>query len=109
MNSVVKQGSSPFEIGYNLKQQRDKGIRPLVGVLTRLIISKVVIKVLLGCSSRMKKWKIVKTSFTLEVTPRKSRVECGWDLPSPYVMCPCLHAQWSHILGLVRGGDKDWS
>ena len=31
------------------------------------------------------------------------------DLASPYVVCPCLHAQWSHILGLVRGGDKDLS
>ena len=48
----------------------------------------------------------VKTSFTLEVTLRKSRVEGGWDLASPYVVCPCLHTQWSHILGLVRGGDK---
>ena len=51
----------------------------------------------------------VKTSFTLEVTPRKSRVECGWDLASPYVVCPCLHTQWSHILELVGGGDKDLS
>ena len=34
----------------------------------------------------------VKTGFTLEVTPRKSRVECGWDLASSYVVCPCLHA-----------------
>ena len=52
---------------------------------------------------------IVKTSFTLEITLRKSGVECGWDLASPYVMCSCLHAQWSHILGLVGGGDKDLS
>ena len=33
----------------------------------------------------------VKTSFTLEVTPRKSGVDSRWDLASPYVMCPCLH------------------
>ena len=51
----------------------------------------------------------VKTGFTLEVTPRKSRVEGGWDLTSPYVVHPCLHAQWSRISGLVRGGDKDLS
>ena len=51
----------------------------------------------------------VKTSFTPEVTPRKSKVEGGWDLASPYVVRPCLHAQWSHILGLVGGGDKDLS
>ena len=51
----------------------------------------------------------VKTSFTLEVTPRKSGVECSWDLTSPYVVHSCLHAQWSHISGLVRGGDKDLS
>ena len=51
----------------------------------------------------------VKTSFTPEVTLRKSRVECSWDLASPYVVCPCLHAQWSCILGLVGGGDKDLS
>ena len=43
------------------------------------------------------------------VTPRKSEVEGGCDLASPYVVHPCLHAQWSHILGLVRGGDKDLS
>ena len=49
----------------------------------------------------------VKTGFTLEVTPKKSRVEGGWDLASPYVVHPCLHAQWSHISELVRGGDKD--
>ena len=42
----------------NLEQRRDKGIEPLVGILTRLIISKVVVKVLLGCSSRTKKWEI---------------------------------------------------
>ena len=51
----------------------------------------------------------VKTGFTLEVTPRKSGVEGGWDLASPYVVLPCLHAQWSRILGLVGGGDKDLS
>ena len=34
----------------------------------------------------------VKTGFTLEVTLRKSRVENGWDLVLPYVVCPCLHA-----------------
>ena len=51
----------------------------------------------------------VKTSFTLEVTLRKSGVECGWDLASPYIVHPCLHAQWSRISGLVRGGDKDLS
>ena len=54
-------------------------------------------------------WGCVKTSFTLEVILRKSGVEDGWDLASPYVVCPCLHAQWSCILGLVRGGDKDLS
>ena len=54
-------------------------------------------------------FETVKTGFTLEVTPRKSRVECGWDLASPYMVHPCLHAQWSHILGLVRGGGKDLS
>ena len=51
----------------------------------------------------------VKTGFTLEVTLRKSRVEGGWDLASPYVVCTCLHAQWSHISGLVGGGGKDLS
>ena len=51
----------------------------------------------------------VKTGFTPEVTPRKSGVEGGWDLASPYVVCPCLHAQWSRISGLVGGGDKDLS
>ena len=51
----------------------------------------------------------VKTSFTPEVTPRKSGVEGGWDLASPYVVHPCLHAQWSRISGLVGGGDKDLS
>ena len=51
----------------------------------------------------------VKTGFTPEVTPRKSGVECGWDLASPYVVHPCLHAQWSHISELVRGGGKDLS
>ena len=43
------------------------------------------------------------------VTLRKSGVEGGWDLASPYVVHPCLHAQWSHISGLVGGGDKDLS
>ena len=51
----------------------------------------------------------IKTGFTLEVTPRKSGVEGGWDLASPYMVHPCLHAQWSHISGLVGGGDKDLS
>ena len=51
----------------------------------------------------------VKTSFTLEVTLRKSGVEGGWDLASTYVVCPCLHAQWFHILRLVGGGGKDLS
>ena len=51
----------------------------------------------------------VKTGFTPEVTLRKSGVEGGWDLASPYVVCPCLHAQWSCISELVRGGDKDLS
>ena len=51
----------------------------------------------------------IKTGFTPEITPRKSRVESGWDLASPYVVYPCLHAQWSRILGLVRGGGKDLS
>ena len=44
----------------------------------------------------------VKTSFTLEVTLRKSRVENRWDLASLYVVCPCLHAGpifqgWSEV------------
>ena len=34
----------------------------------------------------------VKTSFTPEVTPRKSGVEKGWDLTSLYVVHCCLHA-----------------
>ena len=34
----------------------------------------------------------VKTGFTPEVTLRKSGVEGSWDLTSPYVVCPCLHA-----------------
>ena len=51
----------------------------------------------------------VKTGFTSEVTPRKSGVEGGWDLASPYMVCPCLHTQWSCISGLVGGGDKDLS
>ena len=51
----------------------------------------------------------VKTGFTPEVTPRKSGVEGGWDLASPYVVHSCLHAQWSCISGLVGGGDKDLS
>ena len=51
----------------------------------------------------------VKTSYTPEITLRKSRVEGGWDLASPYVVHPCLHAQWSCISGLVGGGDKDLS
>ena len=51
----------------------------------------------------------VKTGFTPEVTPRKSRVEGGWDLASPYVVRPCLHTQWSCISGFVRGGDNDLS
>ena len=42
----------------NLERQRDKGMKPLVEILTRLIISKVVVKILLGLSSRMKKWEI---------------------------------------------------
>ena len=49
------------------------------------------------------------TGFTPEVTPRKSGVEGGWDLASPYVVRSCLHTQWSCISGLVRGGDKDLS
>ena len=51
----------------------------------------------------------VKTGFTLEVTPRKSRVEGGWDLASPYMVHPCLHTQWPCISGLVGGKDKDLS
>ena len=51
----------------------------------------------------------IKTGFTLEVTLRKSGVEGGWDLASTYVVHPCLHTQWSHILELVRGGSKDLS
>ena len=39
----------------------------------------------------------------------KSGVEGSWDLASPYVVRPCLHAQWSCILGLVEGEDKDLS
>ena len=61
-----------------------------------------------SCAARASS-QAVKTSFTLEVTLRKSRVEGGWDLASPYVVHPCLHTQWSHILGFVRGGDKDLS
>ena len=57
-----------------------------------------------------REWRgYVKTSFTSEVTLRKSEVEGGWDLASPYVMHPCQHTQWSHISGLVGGGDKDSS
>ena len=41
----------------------------------------------------------IKTSFTPEVTPRKSRVEGGWDLASPYVVCPCLHAHFGKVIG----------
>ena len=52
---------------------------------------------------------IVGTGFTLEVTLRKSGVEGGWDSASPYVVRPCLYIQWSCILGLVEGGDKDLS
>ena len=51
----------------------------------------------------------VKTGFTPEVTPRKSGVEGGWDLASPYVVRPCLHTQWARISELVGGGDKDLS
>ena len=51
----------------------------------------------------------IKTGFTLEVTLRKSGVEGSWNLASPYVVYSCLHAQWSHILELVRDGDKDLS
>ena len=51
----------------------------------------------------------VKTGFTLEVTPRKSGIEGSWDLASPYVVCPCLHAQQSCIFGLVGGGDNSLS
>ena len=32
----------------------------------------------------------VKTSFTPEITLRKSRVESRWDLASLYVVQPCL-------------------
>ena len=51
----------------------------------------------------------VKTGFTLEVTLRKSGVEGSWDLASPYVVHPCLHAQRSCISELVKGGDKGLS
>ena len=51
----------------------------------------------------------VKSSFTLEVTPRKLGVKSGWDLASPYMVHPCLHTQWSCISGLVEGGGKDLS
>ena len=34
----------------------------------------------------------VKTSFTMEVTLRKSGVESRRDLASPYVVHPCLYA-----------------
>ena len=34
-------------LGNNLEQRRDKGMKPLVGILTRLIISEAVVKVLL--------------------------------------------------------------
>ena len=63
----------------------------------------------LGQVTSSEYWRSVKTGFTPEVTPRKSGVEGGWDLASPYVVRPCLHAQWSRILGLVGGGDKDLS
>ena len=57
-------------------------------------------------------WIAVMTGFTPEVTLRKSRVEGGWDLASPYsmyVVHPCLHIQWSYISRLVGDGDKDLS
>ena len=60
-------------------------------------------------AKRMSSLDSIKTSFTPEVTLRKSRVEGGWDLASPYVMRSCLHTQWSHISGLVGDGDKDLS
>ena len=44
----------------NLERRRDKGMKPLVGILTRLIISRTVVKVLLGRSSRTKKWEICR-------------------------------------------------
>ena len=42
----------------NLERRRDKGMKPLVEILTRLIISETVVKVLLDRSSRTKKWEI---------------------------------------------------
>ena len=51
----------------------------------------------------------VKINFTPEVASRKSGVECGWNLASPYVVHPCLHTQWPHISRLVGAGDKDLS
>ena len=58
------------------------------------------------CEDRSELGVFVKTSSTPEVTLRKSGVEGGWGLASPYVVHPCLHTQWSHISGLVKGGGK---
>ena len=60
-------------------------------------------------ATREEFYQAVMTGFTPEVTPRKSKVEGGWDLASPYVVHPGLHAQWSCISGLVGGGDKNLS
>ena len=62
-----------------------------------------------GWGTQQQHRKAVKTGFTPEVTLRKSGVEGSSDLASPYVVCSCLHAQWSRISGLVGGGDKDLS
>ena len=70
---------------------------------------KMVVISMSGLISSTSNFTSVMTSFTLEVTPRKSRVEGGWDLASPYMVHPCLHTQWSHISELVRGGGKDFS
>ena len=56
-----------------------------------------------------KEFVLVKTSFTPEVTLRKSEVEGGRVLASSYVVSPCLHTQWSHISELVGCGGKDLS
>ena len=73
------------------------------------ILSGMVLRDMICFMSRVGILAAVKTGFTPEVTPRKSRVEGGWDLASPYVVRPCLHTQWSRISGLVGGGDKDLS
>ena len=55
---LEEDGARVLRLDNNLERRRDKGMKPLVGILTRLIISRAVVKVLLGCSSRTKKWEI---------------------------------------------------